>query len=98
MGKLIKRLFYSSVIGIVCALLAINIFSDVIIDDLTQYNKLHENRNYLYDSAIICTQLYFMNPSKVNKLTCDKINNKISSLNKELNNLYFANIYLNAMR
>ncbi len=98
MIDIIKKLFYSSIIGIVCAIIAINIFSNVIIDNLKQYNNLHINRNYLYDSSIICTQLYFMNPSEVTKLTCDNINTRISTINEELKNFYFANLYLNAMR
>ena len=98
MKSIIKRLFYSTIIGIICAVIAINIFSEVIINDLKKYNKLYISRNYLFDSAIICTQLYFMNPNKVNKLTCDKVNNKIDSLNKELKDFYFANLYLKAIR
>ena len=98
MKTLIKRLFYSTLVGIFCAVLTINIFSDIIIDDLKEYNEVFTSRNYLYDSAIICTQLYFMNPSNVNKLTCVKINNKINTLNEELENFYFANLYLKAMR
>lgn len=98
MKKMIKRLFYSSIVGVVCAILAINIFSNIVIDDLKQYNNIYTSRNYLYDSAIICTQLYFMNPNKLNKLTCEKINNKINSLNNELKDFYFVNLYLNAMK
>ena len=98
MKIIIKKLFYSTVFGIVCAIIAINIFSSVILDELKQYNKLFSTRNYLYDSAIICTQLYFMEPNKVNKLTCDKINNKINLLNDELKDFYFANLYLKTMR
>ncbi|OUR69333.1 hypothetical protein A9Q76_09925 [Arcobacter sp. 31_11_sub10_T18] len=98
MKTLIKRLFYSSLIGITGAIIALNIFSNVILDDLKQYNQLHIDRNYLYDSAIICTQLYFMNPNGVNQLTCDKINAKISSINNELKNFYFTNLYLKAMK
>lgn len=98
MKKILKRLFYSSVVGILCAILAINIFSDIVIDDLKEYNNIYASRNYLYDSAIICTQLYFMNPNKLNKLTCEKINNKINSLNSELKGFYFANLYLDTMK
>lgn len=93
-----KRLFYSSIIGIFCALVAINVFSEFIIDDLKQYSSLHVNRNTLHDSAIICTQLYLMDPSDINKLTCDKINNKIKFLNNKLNNYYFTNLYLNTIK
>lgn len=98
MKDLLKKLFYSSVIGVFCAIVTINIFSDVVIDDLKQYNKIFTNRNYLYDSAIICTQLYYMDPNKTNKLTCEKINKEINSLNNKLDDLFFANLYLNAMR
>jgi len=98
MKVLLKRLFYSSVIGMVCAIIAVNVFSSVIIDDLKQYNKLHISRNYLYDSVVICSQLYYMNPNPVTKLTCENINNKISVINDELKNFYFANLYLNTMR
>ncbi len=98
MKKILIRLFYSSIIGILCAIVVVNIFSNVIIDELKQYNELYISRNYLYDSAIICTQLYYMNPSKVNKLTCEKIHNKINSLDERLNDFYFANIYFKAMR
>lgn len=96
--KTVKRIFYSSIIGIFCALVAINIFSEFILDDLKQYSRLHIDRNSLYDSAIICTQLYFMNPTEINKLTCDKISNKIEYINNELDNYYFANLYLNTVK
>ena len=98
MKKILIRVFYSCVIGILSAIIVINIFSNIIVDELKQYNDLYISRNYLYDSAIICTQLYFMNPDKINELTCEKINDKISSLDKELHNFYFANLYINAMK
>ena len=98
MKTLFKRLLYSSLIGITGAIIVLNIFSNVILNDLKKYNQLHIDRNYLYDSGIICTQLYFMNPSRVNQLTCDTINVKISSINNELKSFYFTNLYLKAMK
>jgi len=98
MKAFFKKLFYSSIIGITAAILALNIFSNVIIDDLKQFNELNISRNYLYDSAIICTQLYFLNPNRVNQLTCDKINSKIAHINNELKSFYFAKLYVKAMK
>jgi hypothetical protein len=96
--KTIKRLFYTTLLGVFFAIVAINIFSSVIIDDLRQYSKLHIDRNSMYDSAVICTQLYFMNPTDVNKLTCEKIMHKIDTINKKLDNYYLADIYLSTIK
>jgi len=96
--KTIKKFIYSIVIAVFCAVVAINLFFNVIVDDLRQYTKLHLDRNSLYDSAIICTQLYFMNPNRVNQLTCEKITNKIEFINNELGQYYFANLYLGAIK
>jgi len=98
MKAFLKKLFYSSIIGITAAILALNIFSNVIIDDLKEFNELNISRNYLYDSAIICTQLYFLNPNRVNQLTCDTINSKIAHINNELKSFYFAKLYVKAMK
>ena len=98
MKTLFKRLIYSIIIGLTGAIIALNIFSNIILNDLKQFNELNISRNYLYDSAIICTQLYFMNPNGVNQLTCDKINEKISSIDNELKSFYFTNLYLKAMK
>jgi len=97
MRTLIKTIFYSSLIGITGAVIALVIFSNALVD-FRQYNELRISRNYLYDSAIICTQLYFMNPNPVNQLTCDTINEKISLINIELESFYFTNLYLKAMK
>jgi len=97
MKTFFKRLFYSSLFGITGAVIALVIFSNAV-NDIRQYNELRISRNYLYDSAIICTQLYFMNPNPITQLTCDSINKKISVINNELESFYFTNLYLNAMK
>jgi len=97
MKTFIKRLFYTSLFGITGAVIALVIFSNAL-SDFRQYNDLRISRNYLYDSAIICTQLYFLNPNPVNQLTCDTINEKISLINIELESFYFTNLYLKTMK
>lgn len=94
MKSILKKIIYSIIIGTICIIFSINLFSNVIIDELKEYSEVYIDRNHLYDTAIVCTQLYFINPNEINKLTCTKITKRIKELNEKLDKYYFANIYL----
>lgn len=96
--KTIKIIIYTIVIGFFFSAAAVNIFYTVVIDDLQEYSELSIDRNTLYDAAIVCSQLYFMNPNSINKSTCREINNKIIYLDSKLEKYYLMKIYLSAIK
>ena len=96
--KTLKKIIYSIVIAGFFAGIVLNILFNILVDDLREYTELHIDRNSLYDSAIMCSQLYFMNPNDVNKLTCKIFTDKIVSIDNKLEKYYFANIYLSAIK
>ncbi len=96
--KTIKIIIYTIVISFFFSSVAMNIFYNVVIDDLNEYSQLNIDRNTLYDTALICSQLYFMNPNMVNQLTCKKITNKIVVLDNKLEEYYLVRFYLSAIK
>lgn len=95
MKKFFKHLVYSLIISSIFLSVAGSYVSNKLVNELEQMSQIHYENNYLTDAAIICMQLFLLNPTQENKKTCIKIEEKIVHNQKELNNFTFASLYLN---
>lgn len=94
MKTFFKRVFTSLVVSFFILTLAGSYVSNRLVDELEQMSEIHYENSYLTDAAIICMQLFLLDPTLQNKETCIQIEEKINNNKNELNNFTLALLYL----
>ncbi len=94
MKTFFKRVFTSLVVSFFILTLVGSYVSNRLVDELEQMSKIHYENSYLTDAAVICMQLFFLDPTLQNKKTCLQIEDKINHNKNELNNFTLALLYL----
>jgi preprotein translocase subunit SecG len=93
MKTFLKRTFYIFAVSFMLLTLGSSYFSHKLTNELEQMNEIYHENDYLTDAALVCMQLYALNPSKENKETCLKIEEEINNNHNALKNFMFASIY-----
>lgn len=94
MKTFFKRVLTSLFISFFILTLAGSYVSNRLMDELEQMSEIHYENSYLTDAAVICMQLFLLDPTLKNKETCIQIEEKINTNKMELNNFTFALLYL----
>lgn len=97
MKKFFKRVLYTLTTLFFVVTLLFHYLSNRVVEELESINRLHYENSYLTDAAIICMQLYLIEPTQINQDTCVKIEDEIKDNVKELNSYTIASMYLNYM-
>lgn len=93
MKTFLKRTFYTFVVSFILLTIVASYLSNKLMDELEQINEIHYENSYLADAALICMQLYSINPSEKNKETCLKIEEEINLNHSELKSFILASLY-----